>query len=341
MAPLVAAAVPWIASAVGSMLPMIVDSFRSGKSPEEAQKMIAPQRQAMVERLIGSGMNMQQAEAMTDEAMADELAKAQLPEPMNPWLTAALAIGGGIGGYKLGAKFAPKGAPTPAPEAADAAKAAKIDTPAEQAIAKPASGQIPSTPKPNMVSPEELAPVQMQAEARSRMQPSAMDIRNTRMLNGVPAPQRDRVLSPDEFDAMISSLERKPMASPFPAKPMSASDEIAAKLDARSGYDAKLRSLDNTDDALISAVDDMVPASRPQGPFPEFLPGEFQSKTPSAMLRPWESMPEVEGAMIRKMLGKRRADPRGIVNLLPPEGGPFPSPEAARAYSSMYRYEGG
>lgn len=133
-----AAALPWIASAVGSMLPMIVDSFRSGKSPEEAQKQIAPQRQAMVERLIGSGMNMQQAEAMTDEAMADELSKAQLPEPMNPWLTAALAIGGGIGGYKLGAKFA-KGAPTP-----DVSKEAKIDTPAEQAVAKPASGQAPS-----------------------------------------------------------------------------------------------------------------------------------------------------------------------------------------------------
>ena len=108
-APLLAAAVPWIASAVGSMLPAIVDSFRSGKSPEEAQKMIAPQRQAMVERLIGGGMNMQQAEAMTDEAMADELAKAQLPEPMNPWLTAALAIGGGVGGYKLGKRFAGNG----------------------------------------------------------------------------------------------------------------------------------------------------------------------------------------------------------------------------------------
>jgi hypothetical protein len=134
-----AAAIPWIASAVGSMLPMIVDSFRSGKSPEEAQKQIAPQRQAMIERLIGSGMNMQQAEAMTDEAMADELEKAQLPEPMNPWLTAALAIGGGIGGYKLGAKFAGKGAPTP-----EVSKEAKIDTPAEQAIAKPASGQAPS-----------------------------------------------------------------------------------------------------------------------------------------------------------------------------------------------------
>lgn len=332
-----AAAVPWIASAVGSMLPMIVDSFRSGKSPEEAQKQIAPQRQAMVERLIGSGMNMQQAEAMTDEAMADELAKAQLPEPMNPWLTAALAIGGGIGGYKLGAKFAGKGAPAP-----DVSKEAKIDTPAEQAIAKPASGQAPSIqPKPDMVSPDELAPVQMQAEARSRMQPSALDIRNTRMLNGVPAPQRDKVLSPDELDAMISRVERKPMDSPFPAKPMSASDEIAAKLDARSGYDTKLRSLDNTDQSLISAVDDMVPASRPQGPFPEFMPGEFQSKTPSASLRPWESMPEVEGAMIRKQLGKRKADPRGIVNFMPPEGGPFPSPEAARAYSSMYRYEGG
>jgi hypothetical protein len=268
-----AAAVPWIASAVGSMLPMIVDSFRSGKSPEEAQKMIAPQRQAMIERLIGSGMNMQQAEAMTDEAMADELAKAQLPEPMNPWLTAALAIGGGIGGYKLGAKFAGKGTPTP-----DVGKEAKIDTPAEQAVAKPASGQAPSA---------------------------------------TPAAPTD---------------------SPMPAR---MGDDIAAKLESRAGYDAKRMSLDNSDPSLVAAVDEMVPAMRPRGPFPEFLPGEFQSRTPSASLRPWESMPEVEGAMIRKSLSRQRADPRGIVNLLPPEGGPFPSPEAARAYSSMYRYEGG
>jgi hypothetical protein len=285
----------------------------------------------MVERLIGSGMNMQQAEAMTDEAMADELAKAQLPEPMNPWLTAALAIGGGIGGYKLGAKFAPKGAPT------DVSKQAKMDTPAEQAVAKPASGQAPSVqPKPDMVSPEELAPVQMQAEARSRMQPSALDIRNTRMLNGVPAPALQS--KPTAAPSAAAPSAAAPAASPFPQKPMSVDEEIAARLDSRAGYDAKRMSLDNTDPSLVSSVDDMVPASRPQGPFPEFLPGEFQSKTPSAMLRPWESMPEVEGAMIRKQLGKLKADPRGVMASM---RSPFPDMESDRMRASLYGRSGG
>jgi hypothetical protein len=355
MAPLVAAAAPWIASAVGSMLPLIVDSFRSGKSPEEAQKMIAPQRQAMIERLIGSGMNMQQAEAMTDEAMADEIAKAQLPEPMNPWLTAALAIGGGIGGYKLGAKFASKGTPTP-----DVSKEAKIDTPAEQAIAKPASGQAPSAPRtPDMVSPEELAPVQMRAEAMSRMQPSAIDVRNTRMLNGVPAPKpKDNPLSAEEIDRLINEAVPTPKSSPFPAKPMSASDEIAAKLEARQAYDAKLRSMDNTDPSLISAVDEMMPAGRPapMGPFParveqgmvddmmpssafrrpapEFLPGEMQSRTPSASMRPWDDLPEIQAARARdavtagKMQYQLDAGPTRTVGELvgtPATASPFPA----------------
>lgn len=266
-----AAALPWIASAVGSMLPMIVDSFRSGKSPEEAQKQIAPQRQAMVERLIGSGMNMQQAEAMTDEAMSEELEKAQLPEPMSPWLTAAMAIGGGIGGYKLGKMAAGKMAPA----TAEVTKAAKIDTPAEQSVAKPASGQAPSAA------------------------PSA------------------------------------PTDSPMPPR---VGNDIAAKLESRAGYDAKRMAMDNTDPSLVSAVDDMVPASRPQGPFPEFLPGEMQSRTPSAMLRPWESMPEVEGAMIRKQLGKLKADPRGVMASM---RSPFPDMESDRMRASLYGRSGG
>jgi len=204
MAPLVAAAVPWIASAVGSMLPMIVDSFRSGKSPEEAQKMIAPQRQAMVERLIGSGMNMQQAEAMTDEAMADELSKAQLPEPMNPWLTAALAIGGGIGGYKLGAKFA-KGA---------SVDAAKIDTPAEQAVAKPASGQDPSPlDVQNAMSGGIGSPFPMKPSMVPRKPPpvppkGTNNVDVGTMLGGGPFPGKKTPdqLTMEEIDALLASI---------------------------------------------------------------------------------------------------------------------------------------
>ncbi len=106
--PLLAAAAPWIISAVGTMLPTIIDAFRSGKSPEEAQKIIAPHRKEIVDRLVGTGMNQTAAEAMADQSMQGEFEKAQLPEPMNPWLQGALAIGGGIAGYKGGKMLAGK-----------------------------------------------------------------------------------------------------------------------------------------------------------------------------------------------------------------------------------------
>lgn len=195
----IAAAIPWIASAVGgTILPAVVDAFRSGKSPEEAQQIVAPQRQAMVERLIGSGMSQQAAEAMTDEAMADEVAKAQLPEPMSPWLSAALAIGGGIGGFKLGKMAAGR---------MGAAKAAKIDTPAEQAVAKPASGQEPSITPPvdDVYQPGFRSP---RVDARMR----GAEDRVTPM--GEPA----RIgMQPQVKDAEVLSVRT---SGPFPAPPM-------------------------------------------------------------------------------------------------------------------------
>lgn len=313
-----AAAIPWIASAVGSMLPAIVDSFRSGKSPEEAQQLIAPQRQAMIERLIGSGMQQSAAEAMADEAMKSEIEKAQLPEPMSPWLTAALAIGGGIGGYKLGAKLAGKMPAKGAVPSSDKTPE-KIDTPAEQAVAKPAAR--PS--QPDMVSPEELAPVQMQAEARSRMQPSALDIRNTRMLNNVPAPVRAPVAAP---------VATKP-SGPFP---LTGEEAAAAEALKRKQYYEKLATLD---DGTQGLVDEMMPARRmPQGPFPEFLPGEMQSRTSAASLRPWESLPEVEGAMIRGELKKLKADPRGVLASM---RSPFPDMESEAMRAQLYSRSGG
>lgn len=132
--PLAAKAAPWIASTIGTMLPAIVDSFRSGKSPEEAAKIVAPKRQEIVDRLIGTGMNQAAAEAMADESIKGELANAQLPEPMNPWLTAGLAIAGGVGGYKagkmIGAKIAQpitSAPPASAPSSADVQLSSKPD----------------------------------------------------------------------------------------------------------------------------------------------------------------------------------------------------------------------
>lgn len=99
---------PVVLSIVGGMLPMIVDAFRSGRSPEEAAKIVAPKRQEIVDRLVGSGMNQSAAEAMADESIKGELEKAQLPEPMNPWISTALMAAGAFGGYKLGGALAGK-----------------------------------------------------------------------------------------------------------------------------------------------------------------------------------------------------------------------------------------
>lgn len=263
----IAAAIPWIASAVGTMLPAIVDAFRSGKSPEEAQQIVAPQRQAMVERLIGSGMSQTAAEAMADEAMADEVAKAQLPEPMSPWLSAALAIGGGIGGYKLG-KMA-TGRMTPA--GADAAKAAKIDTPAEQALAKPASGQAPSVAPPAEPAHLGMEPQIKDAEVlsvsgRSPFPPPPMDAefaalnmggqvpgRATRRftmpssdVRGLPGPA---AAMPEEAGMMGEIMGTPATASPFPASlnrsmgraPMARSQQMSEAFGGKRGMEDQIR----------------------------------------------------------------------------------------------------
>lgn len=140
VAPLLVAALPWIASAVGTMLPAIVDAFRSGKSPDEAKKIVEPHRQEIIDRLRGSGMNQSAAEAMADESIKGELEKAQLPEPMNPWLSAALAIGGGVGGYKLGKMGAAKMG------GAKMAPATSKPSPASEEVAAPAGPEEPAMP---------------------------------------------------------------------------------------------------------------------------------------------------------------------------------------------------
>lgn len=123
LAPLAAKAAPWVLGVVGSMLPVIVDAFRTGKSPEEAAKIVEPKRQEIIDRLVGTGMNRAAAEVMADESIKGELEKAKLPEPMNPWLSAALSIGGlaagAYGGAKLGGMM--KGKPTTEPSGAPSA----------------------------------------------------------------------------------------------------------------------------------------------------------------------------------------------------------------------------
>lgn len=133
MAPIIAAAAPWILSAIGAMLPNIIDAFRTGKSPEEAKAIVEPHRKAIIERLIGAGLSQAQATAVADEQIKGELEKAQLPEQMNPWLSAALSVGGAVGGFKLGGMM--KGAPKVSPSTAAAEEAkpsVKEQAPVEQ-----------------------------------------------------------------------------------------------------------------------------------------------------------------------------------------------------------------
>lgn len=120
-APLLAAAAPWVLSIVGSMLPVVVDAFRTGKSPEEAAKIVEPKRQEIIDRLVGTGMNRAAAEVMADESIKGELEKAKLPEPMNPWLSAALSIGGLAAGVYGGAKIGKRLGGTPHVDPAAAA----------------------------------------------------------------------------------------------------------------------------------------------------------------------------------------------------------------------------
>jgi len=152
MLPIIASAIPWIASAVGAALPSIIDAFRSGKSPEEAQKIIAPHRKEVVDRLVGTGMNQAAAEAMADESMKGEFEKAQLPEPMNPWLSLALHTAGGIAGFKGGKALSRRLDPAAAAAAPMAATAGKPEATEASEAGEPPGLQDEGSPFPQQTA---------------------------------------------------------------------------------------------------------------------------------------------------------------------------------------------
>ncbi len=234
--PLLAAAAPWILSAVGSMLPAIVDAFRSGKSPEEAQKIIAPHRKEIVDRLVGTGMNQTAAEAMADQSMQGEFEKAQLPEPMNPWLQGALAIGGGIAGYKggkmlagkLGAKVPPVASrqPTaeppkePVPEAMETSEAGEPAglqdevprLPMREVQAEVMSGPFPSPQMDRRFATDWISP--------PRQMPSGMARgRGFTMQDAQMGPFPRLPISPELNDFYQSGLADAPMRDPRAPSP--------------------------------------------------------------------------------------------------------------------------
>ncbi len=210
--PLLAAALPYVGSVVGLMLPALVDAFRSGKSPEEAQKIVAPHRKEIVDRLIGTGMNQTAAEAMADESIKGELANAQMPEPMNPWLSGALAIGGAIGGNKLGRMGKAKlGANTP------------------PVAGRQPAGAAPKEPVPEMAETSEAGePAGLQDEVpRLPMREVQAEV----MSGPFPSPQMDRRFATDWISPprqMPSGMARgrgftmqEAQMGPFPRLPIS------------------------------------------------------------------------------------------------------------------------
>lgn len=98
--------IPIVGSMLGSLIPFIVDAFRSSSTPEEAQKKVQPKYDEMVQLLIGGGMNEDAAHKAAEEFIKPEMEKALEAEPMNPLLSMGLSVLGGYGGFKGGAMLA-------------------------------------------------------------------------------------------------------------------------------------------------------------------------------------------------------------------------------------------
>lgn len=107
------------------------------------------------------------------------------------------------------------------------------------------------------------------------------------------------------------------MAAQKVGRPAEMRQEILGELEKRPGDLEFRKNLATKDDGLQGLIDESMPKP-PMGKIPEFLPGEMVSKTPSASLAPWEGLPEVEAAIVRKALAKYG------------RGKPFATPQDAR-----------
>ena len=259
-----------IGAGIGAILPLIMEAMRDKPDPEKAKEVLRSQRQGLVERAIGSGMNQTEAERSVDAQLEQEFAAADEAGEFNTpvgEMVAGAVLGGALpwAGGKLAGMF--KGG-------AKAATAATAPTAA--AAAAPVAASMP--------------------------RPSAI---------------------------------AKPTAAVRPE------DEIAAKLQGREAYDAKLKSLDNSDPELQRMVDESMMAGRKPSPFPtapDFMPGEMEMRVPSKSLKPWESTPEIESILVKRELRKLKADPRGV---FASQRSPFPDAPAEDYRASLYRTSGG
>lgn len=85
-------------SALGALLPPVVDAILGSRSKEEAEAALAPQRDRMMANLVAQGMSPEEATAQIDESLQGEL-MAKMQEGVMPgWMTMGASLaGGGLG----------------------------------------------------------------------------------------------------------------------------------------------------------------------------------------------------------------------------------------------------
>ena len=129
-------------SVAASLAPGIISSLLGAKTEAEARRAVAPQRDAMLQRLMSNGMGRVEAERAAEEALSGEVAKAKEEGALPGWAEGLLSVVGGIGGWAAGAKLAAKGA---AKALGKAAKEVAGDA-ASKSVPKLTGGKGPNFP---------------------------------------------------------------------------------------------------------------------------------------------------------------------------------------------------
>lgn len=211
--PAIGAALSWgygaLPAAIGSILPGVIDAIAGAKTEEEARRLVGPQREAMVARLIGGGTPRAAAEAQADEAIQGEVQKKMQEGALPGWATAALGIAGAIGGGLAGVKAGKllKGTATKQAESGAAAITKTPEAPAADVKGLPFGGgtyrgkaaqDIPETAPDEIVPPfgrraPSPEPTDYMRNPAREVQP--MGVRDTEAM-GLPAPQ---VREPDSL----------------------------------------------------------------------------------------------------------------------------------------------
>lgn len=93
---------PTFLSLAGSILPSVVSALTGSPTEEEAKAKFAPQREAFIQDLMKEGIDRAEAELYGDDAIKGEVEAAMNSGGIPPWLEGALAVAGGLGGWKAG-----------------------------------------------------------------------------------------------------------------------------------------------------------------------------------------------------------------------------------------------